>query len=657
MMPESCRPSRRDEPHAPMDEELGHVLDHYLAEREAGRPVDPRSVLGRHPELVDRLRACLGVLELAGDLGGTYRDPGETARADGSASSPGSVLTAVLRAGGEPPRVLLAEPGGPEPPPVVAAIGGDRPATGRYRLHGEIARGGMGAVLRARDEDLGRDVAVKVLLDHNRDDPAIVRRFVEEAQIGGQLQHPGIVPVFELGVAADHRPFIAMKLVRGRTLAALLADRRDPADDLPRLLGIYQQICQTVAYAHARGVIHRDLKPSNVMVGDFGEVQVMDWGLAKVLQRGGLADAAAAGKTREETVITTARSGEPDAEHSRAGSVMGTPAYMAPEQARGEGGEVDERADVFALGSILCELLIGRPAFTGPSAGAIRAQAARGDLAGALARLDACGADAELRALARDCLAPGREGRPRDASAVATRVNAYLAGVQEKLRAAELRGIEDRARRRLTTVVAASLLAMTTAGSLGFTSWQQRRQAAAARAALTLKEATLLRDQARDHPEDPTRWPAALASLERAEAALSDGGTLEARKQFAALAAAVRAGAEAAARDRRLLDRLVDIRTARTDDPDGSATDTAYADAFREAGIDVEAAGPAEVGALIAGRPAPVRRALVAALDHWTGVRRARGVQGAGWPRLLAVARAADPDPDRDPLRAALLVS
>src|SRR5262249_21726408 len=160
----------------------------------------------------------------------------------------------------------------------------------------------------------------------------------------------------------------------------------------------------------------------------FGEVQVMDWGLAKVLPRGGIADDAAAGKDKvpgQETVIATVRSGsDSDADRSHAGSVMGTPSYMAPEQARGEVDRLDGRADVFALGSILCEILTGQPAFTGRNAGAIQRQAARGDLADALARLEKCGADAELVALGRNCLAAEPEDRPRDAGAVAN----HLAG-------------------------------------------------------------------------------------------------------------------------------------------------------------------------------------------------------------------------------------
>src|SRR5439155_12137203 len=108
--------------------------------------------------------------------------------------------------------------------------------------------------------------------------------FLEEAQISGQLQHPGIVPVYELGAFADQRPYFTMKLVKGQTLATLLAQRGEPGQDRPRFLKVFEQVCQTLAYAHARGVIHRDLKPANVMVGKFGEVQVMDWGLAKVLE-------------------------------------------------------------------------------------------------------------------------------------------------------------------------------------------------------------------------------------------------------------------------------------------------------------------------------------------------------------------------------------
>src|SRR5262249_2600744 len=156
------------------------------------------------------------------------------------------------------------------------------------------------------------------LLERHYNDPEITHRFVEEAQIGGQLQHPGIVPVYELGQLGDRRPYFTMKLVKGRTLADLLVARDTPAQDLPRFLGIFEQACQTMASAQARGVIHGDLKPSNIMGGSFGEVQVMDWGLAKVLPRGGTADEPPPGPTEPAvSIIRTVRSvSDTDASHA-----------------------------------------------------------------------------------------------------------------------------------------------------------------------------------------------------------------------------------------------------------------------------------------------------------------------------------------------------
>ncbi len=213
-------------------------------------------------------------------------EPGETTQRHAKIPH-GSMMEFLKSLLGEVPSILLRDSGtGPESP-VVRPSSPEMPADqGRYQILGEIDHGGMGAVFKGRDPDLGRDLAIKVLLEKYHDDPEMTRRFVEEAQICGQLQHPGIVPVYELGSFDDGRPYFTMKLVKRPHLAALLKERSDPAHELPRFLGIFEQVCQTMAYAHARGVIHRDLKPSNVMVGAFGEVQVMDWGLAKVLPHG-----------------------------------------------------------------------------------------------------------------------------------------------------------------------------------------------------------------------------------------------------------------------------------------------------------------------------------------------------------------------------------
>ncbi len=268
-----------------------------------------------------------------------------------------------------------------------------------YRLGREIGRGGMGTVLEGRDTRLGREVAVKVLLETHAADTRVLEHFSEEVRILGRLQHPGIVPVYQAGQFPDGRPYFAMRLVKGQTLARLLAGRTG-TEGRPHLLKVFEQVCQAMAYAHSEGVIHRDLKPANVMVGDFGEVQVMDWGLA--------------------------RSRCQDAGESLPGGVMGTPAYMAPEQAHGEASRLDERTDVFGLGGILCEILTGKPPYPGPDKEAVLAKARRADLGDAFRRLDACGADSDLVSLAKSCLAADPNDRLGDAGKLADAVTGHL---------------------------------------------------------------------------------------------------------------------------------------------------------------------------------------------------------------------------------------
>jgi serine/threonine-protein kinase len=610
--------------------------------------------------------------------------------APAASATNGSILDSITATVGPVPRVLLRDTTPDEEPgPIVRPRADGADSSIRYRIDGEIARGGMGAILKGRDPDLGRDVALKVLREDHRENTDMVRRFVEEAQIGGQLQHPGVVPIYELGTFADRRPFFAMKLVKGRTLAALLEERRLPdhkpeapakgstdgpspalqacreraaTADLPRFLSIFEAVCQTVAYAHARGVIHRDLKPSNVMVGTFGEVQVMDWGLAKVLPRGGPADdATTCEPERQETVISTARSDSDDPGLSHTGTVLGTPSYMAPEQARGEIELIDERADVFALGSILCELLTGEPAFTGQSSQEITRKASRGDLAEACSRLDRCDADAKLVGLARDCLASEAEDRPRHAGAVAGRVTAHLAGVQERVRAAEreravaeARAIEERRRRKVQLALAASVLALTTLGGLSTTYYLQQRSARAASLERGSGEALTLRAVAEQEPEKVERWEAVAAAWRQAEAALGLGSDPQAAEIVAAHMRDAQEHVDAARRDRALLEAGDDVR-ANKEDLGLDGADAAYAQAFRKADLDLDTLSPAEVGARLRARPASVTVAATAALDDWALVRLQQKREDARSRRPLHVARAADPEPFRDRVRAALL--
>jgi serine/threonine-protein kinase len=284
----------------------------------------------------------------------------------------------------------------------------------RYELIGEVARGGMGVLLRARDALVGREVVIKLLRHEYRGVATAERRFLREARVNGQLQHPGIVPVYDVGRFPDGRPFFTMRYVHGRTLDALLADRPHPAADRGRFLRLFEQVCQTVAYAHAKGVVHRDLKPLNVMASGFGQVRVLDWGLAKVLGERTPRSA--------DPTMTIPMHGPP---HDTAGgSAVGTPAYIAPEQAAGRHDAVDERSDVFGLGGILCEILTGGPPYAGRSVAEVWARATAGDLADAHARLAGCGADSHLIDLARRCLAADPADRPRAADEVAAAVAA-----------------------------------------------------------------------------------------------------------------------------------------------------------------------------------------------------------------------------------------
>ena len=233
----------------------------------------------------------------------------------------------------------------------------------KYLVIHKLGSGGMGTVYLAQDVDLGRKVAVKVM-NSSEQTGALAARMTREARIVALLEHPSIVPIHDVGALDDGRVFYAMKLVQGARLNEFAAGMTSLSD----LLRVFQKVCEAVAFAHARGVIHRDLKPENIMVGPFGEVLVMDWGVAKVLGSGRgdsqntTPDNAAEFRAVDDgdLVATLPLSGDGSAADTRSGTVIGTPAYMAPEQARGQTELLDQRSDVYSLGAILYFLLTSR---------------------------------------------------------------------------------------------------------------------------------------------------------------------------------------------------------------------------------------------------------------------------------------------------------
>jgi serine/threonine-protein kinase len=622
----------------------------------------------------------------------------------------GSVVQALAASLAVVPRVHLRDPAVEALTPVARYgtdnLPGNQSAGDRLQLHGEIARGGMGAILKGRDVDLGRDVAIKVLLEAHKGKADLVQRFVEEAQIAGQLQHPGVVPVYELGQLAGGRPYFTMKLVKGKTLAALLAARAEPTEERVRFVGIFALVCQTLAYAHARGVIHRDLKPANVMVGAFGEVQVMDWGLAKVLAEGGIADEKKALQHHTVSIIRTRRSAEASepegiGSHTVAGSILGTPAYASPEQARGEVELVDERADVFGLGAILCEILTGQPPYVGKKAEVLR-KAQTAHLDDAFARLDGCDADAELIGLAKRCLAAEPWDRPRDASQVAEAVTAYQNSVAERLRQAELaqaaetarakeaqatakqerlareaaqaRAAAERRARQLFLGLAASVLLSVVLGS-GVWLWVADQRAARERESLTraaeisrkvqdtLAQAAELREQALATHHDQTKWAEALSLAKSAKTLLENGPT---DPELGERVRALLHKLDEESNERQLLVRLDEIQRIKSETgldsvfytgvrASGFAEQrglTEYNHAFTASGLNVLEMPVDEVARKLRERPPKVRQVLVAALNDWLDL--AQRYKASEADRLARVLDTADPDPWRQELRSAL---
>jgi len=381
----------RDRKSSPEAERLFQVLAGELEEGSG----DPESLFAAHPELEAELRGLYrGWLEVDALLRGLASDESLV----GAARRDLSLDSATEREEEALTRLATAS------------------FEQRYALGEELGHGGMGLVRRVTDRTLGRELAMKVIrpVETGRS-RRLLRRFLEEAEVIGRLEHPGIVPIHELGLDPDGQVYFTMPLVRGRTLKEILklATAGEEGWTEVRVLEVLLRVCDAVAYAHSRGVLHRDLKPANVMVGRFGEVYVMDWGLARTL-----------GRREERAEMDAAEADGPAL--TLAGEILGTPAYMAPEQALGRSNELDERSDVYALGAILYELLAGvRPYGERSSAEALErlAQAPPAPVEDLVA-----GASAELVAITRRAMTRERDARYPSVAALASDVRAYLEG-------------------------------------------------------------------------------------------------------------------------------------------------------------------------------------------------------------------------------------
>ncbi len=305
---------------------------------------------------------------------------------------------------------------------------------GRLETAGVLGRGGMGQVLEVRDPALGRRVALKVALQADED---ARRRFVREAQITSQLEHPNIVPIYDAGLTADGAPWYAMRKVEGRTLTDVLEGLAAGTDDaeewsLPHLLAAFVQICNAVAYAHDRGVLHRDLKPDNIMFGRFGEVLLVDWGVARLLRPDD--EAAEAPITTPGATLPTSVEGLGDG-GTQIGAAVGTAGYMSPEAAHGELDRLGPASDVFSLGAVLFEICTLQKAFGTGTMFEVLFRSTRGDVPDPRERAPDRNIDPELGAIVMRAMQPSMRRRTATARVLGRQVQDFVEGRQRRQRA------------------------------------------------------------------------------------------------------------------------------------------------------------------------------------------------------------------------------
>jgi serine/threonine-protein kinase len=578
------------------EQRLDDVLVACLEALDQGRPVHASEWLARYPEFAE---------ELAGFFAGQEK-----------VHRLAAPLRSALAAAATPPADRTPPPGAPD----TGDAAGLPASLGDYELQEEIGAGGMGVVYKARQRSLGRLVALKMIRWDHAAYPTEGRRFRNEAEMAAGLDHPHIVPVYEVAEHAGQLYF-TMKLIEGGSLADRIEQlRRDP-HGAARLVAT---VARAVHYAHQRGILHRDLKPGNILLDAAGQPHVTDFGLARRV--------------------------ESDSSLTQSGALVGTPAYMAPEQASGQKGAVTTAADVYGLGALLYALLTGGPPFRGETV-ADTLQLVRASEPVAPSRANPL-VDRNLETICLKCLDKEPERRYASAEALAEDLERWLA--DEPIRARPIGRLARswrwcRRNPRLAVLAAAAAMAVVfgvaaLGGSIGWVAHEQamRRKGTEQVVSAALDESLVWQGRG--------NVPEALSAARQA-AGLVTGGTADED-----LRGRVRARVD----DLELLEKLENARLESTavkaGQFDSGRSDRMYREVFTRAGLDVEALSPEEAGKRIRGTT--VAAEIAAALDSWALARsRTRGLPEASWKHLLGVAREADPEATRTRLRDALLQS